>query len=44
VPGLNHNFVPAETGAGQESAKLKQKAISPEVAATVAAWLKKSQP
>ena len=44
VPGLNHNFVPAETGTVQESAELKQKAISPEVAATIAAWLKKSQP
>ena len=44
VPGLNHNFVPADTGPVQESAELKQKAISPEVAATIAAWLKKSQP
>ena len=44
VPGLNHNFVPAETGTVQEYAELKQKAISPEVAATIAAWLKKSQP
>ena len=44
VPGLNHIFVPAETGTVQEYPQLKQKAISPEVAAIIAAWLKKSQP
>ena len=44
VPGLNHIFVPAETGTVQEYPQLKQKAISPEVAATIVAWLKKSQP
>jgi pimeloyl-ACP methyl ester carboxylesterase len=44
VPVLNHIFVPAETGAVQEYPALKEKAISPEVAATIAAWLKKSQP
>ena len=44
VPGLNHILVPAVTGTVQEYPELKQKAISPEVAATIAAWLKKSQP
>ena len=44
VPGLNHILVPAVTGRVQEYPELKQKAISPEVAETIAAWLKKSQP
>ena len=44
LPGLNHLLVPATTGDVQEYPELKQKAISPEVAATITAWLKKSQP
>ena len=42
--GVNHLLVPATTGAVQEYPELKQKAISPEVASTIAGWLKKSQP
>jgi pimeloyl-ACP methyl ester carboxylesterase len=42
-PGLNHILVPAATGDAKD-ADLKQTAISPEVASTIAAWLKKSQP
>ncbi len=44
LPGVNHLLVPATTGEVQEYAQLKEKTISPEVATTVAAWLKKSQP
>ena len=44
LPGVNHLLVPATTGEVQEYAQLKQKTISPEVASTIAAWLKKSQP
>ena len=44
LAGVNHLLVPAKTGDVQEYAQLKQKAISPDVATTIAAWLKKSQP
>ena len=42
--GVNHLLVPATTGDVQEYPELKEKTISPEVASTIAAWLKKSQP
>jgi dipeptidyl aminopeptidase/acylaminoacyl peptidase len=42
--GLNHLLVPATTGEVQEYPALKEKAISPEIATTIAAWLQKSQP
>ncbi len=44
LSGVNHLLAPATTGEVQEYAQLKEKTISPEVAATIAAWLKKSQP
>jgi dipeptidyl aminopeptidase/acylaminoacyl peptidase len=44
LPGVNHLLVPATTGDVQEYSQLKQKSISPDVASTIAAWLKKSQP
>ncbi len=44
LAGVNHLLVPATTGAVQEYPQLKQKTISPDVASTIAAWLKKSQP
>lgn len=44
LSGLNHILVPATTGDVQEYPALKEKTISPEVASTIAAWLKKSQP
>ena len=44
LPGVNHLLVPATTGEVQEYPQLKQKTISPDVASTIAAWLKKSQP
>jgi pimeloyl-ACP methyl ester carboxylesterase len=44
LPGLNHLLVPATTGDVQEYPELKEKSISPEIASTIAAWLKKSQP
>jgi hypothetical protein len=42
LPGLNHLLVPAATGSVDEYATLKEKAISPEVATTIAGWLKKT--
>jgi uncharacterized protein len=42
--GVNHLLVPATTGDVQDYPELRQKAISPEVASTIAGWLKKSQP
>jgi pimeloyl-ACP methyl ester carboxylesterase len=42
--GVNHLLVPATTGNVREYPELKQKAVSPEVASTIAGWLKKSQP
>ena len=44
LPGVNHLLVPATTGEVKEYAELKQKAISPDVAATIVSSLKKSQP
>ncbi len=44
LPGVNHLLVPATTGEVKGDADAKQKTISPEVAATIGAWLKKSQP
>lgn len=44
LPGVNHLLVPATTGDVHEYPQLKQKTISPDVASTIAAWLKKSQP
>ena len=44
LPGVNHLLVPATTGEVKEYGELKQPTISPEVASTITAWLKKSQP
>jgi pimeloyl-ACP methyl ester carboxylesterase len=44
LPGVNHLLVPATTGEVKEYAELKQRAISPDVAATILSFLKKSQP
>jgi fermentation-respiration switch protein FrsA (DUF1100 family) len=41
-PGLNHLLIPATTGSVDEYATLKDKGISPEVATTIAGWLKKN--
>jgi fermentation-respiration switch protein FrsA (DUF1100 family) len=41
LPGVNHLLAPAETGDVQEYARLKTKSISPDVARTIAEWLKK---
>jgi pimeloyl-ACP methyl ester carboxylesterase len=40
LPGVNHLLARATTGEVQEYAQLKEKAISPEVATTIATWLK----
>jgi uncharacterized protein len=40
LPGLNHLMVPATTGHVTEYASLEARAISPDVAAAIAAWLK----
>jgi short subunit dehydrogenase-like uncharacterized protein len=39
VPGVNHLLVPAKTGEVAEYATLAVKTVSPEVAATLAAWV-----
>jgi hypothetical protein len=44
LAGVNHLLVPATTGEIHEYAQLKQKTISPEVASTIVAWLKKPRP
>jgi uncharacterized protein len=44
LAGVNHLLVPATTGEVLEYPQLQQKTISPEVAATLTAWLKKAQP
>jgi len=44
LSGLNHILVPATTGDVKEYPELKEKSISPEIASTIATWLKKSQP
>jgi pimeloyl-ACP methyl ester carboxylesterase len=41
VAGVNHLLVPATTGEVQEYPQLKDKTVSPEVASTIAGWLKK---
>ena len=41
LPGLNHLLVPAQTGEVMEYASLPEKRISPDVAARIAAWVKK---
>jgi pimeloyl-ACP methyl ester carboxylesterase len=41
LPGLNHLLVPATTGEVEEYPQLPDKAISPNVATTIAEWLKK---
>jgi uncharacterized protein len=43
LPGINHLLVPAKTGAVQDYGQLESKTITPEVASTIAAWLKKQQ-
>ena len=40
VPGINHLLVPAKTGDVSEYAALPDRAVSPEIAAKIAAWLK----
>lgn len=42
LPGVNHLFVPAKTGDVQEYGSLKDKHISPELPATIVAWLQKT--
>jgi pimeloyl-ACP methyl ester carboxylesterase len=42
LPGVNHLLAPATTGDVQEYAELNAKTISPDVARTIAEWLKKS--
>ena len=39
-PTLNHLLVPAKTGEVDEYSKLETKAVSPEVSAKIAEWLK----
>jgi fermentation-respiration switch protein FrsA (DUF1100 family) len=41
LPGVNHLLVKATTGEVQEYAQLQDKAITPDVATTVAEWLKR---
>jgi fermentation-respiration switch protein FrsA (DUF1100 family) len=41
LPGVNHLLVPATSGEVQEYATLKDKTVSPEVAARIADWLKR---
>jgi pimeloyl-ACP methyl ester carboxylesterase len=40
LPGLNHLLVPARTGHVAEYASLEAQAISPQVASTIAGWLR----
>jgi hypothetical protein len=44
LSGVNHLLTTAATGEVREYPELRDKSISPDVAATIAAWLKKSQP
>ena len=39
LPTLNHLFVPAKTGESPRTPTLEAKAISPEVADAIAAWV-----
>ena len=41
IPGVNHLLVPAKTGEVQEYQQLTGKNIAPQVATTIAEWLKK---
>ena len=41
LPGVNHLLVKATTGEVQEYAELTEKTITPDVAATIAEWLKR---
>src|SRR5262249_302088 len=41
IPGVNHLFVPATTGEGSEYTSLTEKQISPQMPATIAAWVQK---
>jgi len=41
LPGINHLLTPAKTGEVSEYAMLADKNITPEVAKTIATWLKK---
>jgi pimeloyl-ACP methyl ester carboxylesterase len=41
LPGVNHILVPATTGEVAEYPELKQKTISPDVAKTIAQWLRR---
>jgi pimeloyl-ACP methyl ester carboxylesterase len=40
LPGINHLLVPAKTGEVQEYSQLTGSKVSPDVAPTIAAWLK----
>jgi pimeloyl-ACP methyl ester carboxylesterase len=42
LPGVNHLLVPATTGDVQEYGELKAKTVSPDVARSIAEWLKKT--
>jgi uncharacterized protein len=44
VAGINHLLVPAQTGEVEEYSTLGQAQVSPEVAAALSAWLKKTLP
>jgi hypothetical protein len=44
IPGVNHLFVPAETGDVTEYGSLKSREISPKVAEAIVAWLGKAGP
>ncbi len=44
IPGVNHLFVPAESGEVTEYASLKDKQITPALASAIADWLKKTLP
>lgn len=44
IPGVNHLLVPATTGEVSEYAALKDKTISPKVAASITDWIKMSLP
>jgi uncharacterized protein len=41
LPGVNHILVPATTGEVAEYPELKEKTISPDVAKTIAQWLRR---
>ena len=41
LPGVNHLLLPATTGEPEELATLKEKSVSPTVAAAIASWLRR---